>query len=95
MNTVKVRKLATGATIEVGDMIKNDHGLGVSWYKVVRVTPKYAVAKYNERAEGKFRRVVESNGYLKEAGNTDIWSQSRYSAWRPVEAEKKEGEQNA
>ncbi|MEN6622407.1 MAG: hypothetical protein ABFD50_12750 [Smithella sp.] len=94
---MKVRKLSTGVTIEVGDMIKNDHGFGTNWFKVFRVTPKYAVVKYNENAEGRFRRVVESNGYIKEAGNTDIWSQSRYSAWRPVtvEVEKKEGEQNA
>lgn len=93
---MKVQKLAKGATIEVNDRIQVDNWTGKRWYTVVRVTPKFAMVKWNEHSEGKFRREVDHMGYAKEAGNTDLWSTTKYTAWRPVPvtdgAEVKEGE---
>ena len=84
---MKVRKLAVGATIEVGDFIQSDNWTGKKWHKVVRATPKFAVIMWNDVAEGKYRREVDANGFAKKAGNRDIWSTTKYTAWRPIESE--------
>lgn len=82
---MKVNKLKPKATIEVGDYIQSDNWTGKTWFKVVRVTAKFAIVKWNKASEGKVRREVDGIGYAHIAGDTDIWSQTKYTAWRPVQ----------
>lgn len=79
---MKVRKLKDGDLIEVGDRIKVETNLGVQWETVHRVTAKYAFVRYNERAEGKYRREYQDFGFSPRPRQT--WLTNRYSAWRPV-----------
>jgi len=79
---MKVRKLEDGEPIEVGDRIRIENYLGVSWQAIHRVTKHYAFVKWNERAEGKFKRIYKQFGF-------DIipyqkWNTTRYSVWRPI-----------
>lgn len=83
---MKVQKLKAGATIEAGDVICHDSWTGKSWFKVVRTTAKFAVVRWNDKTTGKFPRVVPEVG-LRPSGRRDIWSTTRYSAWRPVKVE--------
>lgn len=82
LNHVKVRPLNDGESIEVGDRIKVETSLGVKWHTVSRVTKLYAFVRYNERAEGKFRREYSDFGFAPLPRQT--WLTNRYSAWRPV-----------
>lgn len=84
---MKVRKLREGAKIEVGDIVLHDSWIGKKWYKVVRVTEKFAVIKWSEKGEGKFQRAVKDGGGLRPCGSKDAWDTTRYSAWRPVRQE--------
>lgn len=87
---MKVRKLPVDALLEVGDMIKCEHmGGGTNWYKVTRVTPKYAFAKVNDTYEVKFPRVHSDYGFCDLPRQT--WSTTTYSAWRPVDEQEKSG----
>ena len=80
---MKINKLNVGETVEVGDILRHENPItGKSYFKVGRVTPKYAFVKWNEVGEGKFKRVVE--GFIKGCGDKDPYSQTRYSFWRPV-----------
>jgi hypothetical protein len=52
-----------GEQIEVGDNISHEtRGFGSRWYAVHRVTPKFAFVRYNDVAEGKYRRLVSGFG---------------------------------
>ena len=55
---MKVQKLGIGKQIEVGDVILHDSWTGKTWHKVIRVTSKFAVIRWNDVAEGKFPRVI-------------------------------------
>lgn len=79
----KVRKLPEGATLEVGDKIKAEHmGLGVDWYTVSRVTPKFAFTHHSVHSESKFPR--EHLALHFEPIPRNAWGTTNYSAWRPV-----------
>jgi hypothetical protein len=83
---MRVRKLADGATVEVGDRIRSSQysDLHVSWLTVHRVTPKFAFVKYNDVSEGKFPR--KANGFRFHSLPRGTWSTTEYSAWRPVDS---------
>ena len=56
---MQVKKAPMGHELQVGDFIKSESGItGIRWYKVSRVTAKFAFIKYNEVAEGKYHRKV-------------------------------------
>ena len=81
---MKVRKLKDGALIEVGDRIRVEHlGFEVSWETVHRVTKKFAFVKYNDAAEGKYRREYNDFGFCPLPRKT--WLTTSYSVWRPIE----------
>jgi len=83
---VKVRRLTSSDTLEVGDLIMKKDFLGERTFKVHRVTPKYAFIRWNDIAEGSFRRdKVRDDGDIRLRG-ADIYSQVRYTAYRKVEA---------
>lgn len=79
-----LRKLKDGDAIQVGDRIKVETALGTQWEIVQRVTDKFAFVRYNERAEGKYRR--EYDGFWFAPLPRQKWSTNQYSAWRPVES---------
>ncbi len=60
---MKLKEAPENYEIQIGDTIKADHGWCVNTYKVSRVTPKYAFIPYNDKAEGKFKRVYRKWGY--------------------------------
>ena len=82
---MRVRKLRDGDLLEVGDRIKVEHrGIGgTHWETVVRVSKAYAFVRYNEHAEGKYRR--EYKDLYFEPLPRSAWKTTNYSAWRPVE----------
>ena len=80
---MKVRKLKNGDAIQVGDKIRLEHALGIRWETVHRVTAKYAFVKYNDIAEGKYRREYNDFGFSPIP--RDTWKTTNYSAWRPVD----------
>ena len=81
---MRVRKLKDGDMIEVGDRIKCEHlGWGTKWDTIHRVTPKFAFVKYNDVAEGKYKRMYRDFGF--EPLPRTKWRQTSYSAWRPVD----------
>jgi hypothetical protein len=88
---MKVRKLLDGELVEAGDVLRHNSFMGKKWFKFVRVTPKFAVVKWNENSEGKFKRVVSEFG-MRPCGSRDIWAQTEYSAWRPVKEKKEDGQ---
>jgi hypothetical protein len=81
---MRVGKLKKGAILQVGFKIKRENWNCTQWFDITRVTSKFAFIKWNEKAEGKLRRVVLENGCVKEAGNNDTWSQVTMTAWRPL-----------
>ena len=82
---MKVRKLKDGDLIEVGDRIKVEHmGFGTQWETVERVTPKFAFVRYNENAEGQYKRTYEDFGFCPKGSGK--WRTTYYSAWRPVDS---------
>jgi hypothetical protein len=85
---MKVRKLAAGSTIEVGDVVCHDTWMGKKWYKVVRTTEKFAIVAWNDMATGKFPRVVPSVG-MRPCGKRVIWDTTQHSVWRPIKEEVK------
>ena len=88
---MRVRKLKNGDMIEVGDKIKVEHrGWGVQWETIHRVTPKFAFVKYNDVAEGKYRRVYSE--FTFSPIPSQLWNSTSYSAWRPLESEKRDEE---
>ena len=82
--TIKARKLQPGETIEVNDIIVSVSWTGKKTYRVKRVTPKYAFVRWNDVAEGSFKRDgVQTDGDVKLRGS-DTWSLVRYTAYREV-----------
>jgi hypothetical protein len=81
---MKVGRLKEGVVLQVGDRIKRETWMATSWHTVVRITSKFAIVKWNDKAEGKFRRVVLEKGNVREAGNYDPWSRVTTTAWRPI-----------
>lgn len=54
---MKLKQAPDKYEIQVGDTIRIDTRLSVKDYKVSCVTKTYAFIKYNDRAEGKFKRI--------------------------------------
>ena len=79
---MKVRKIVEGDLIEVGDRIKVDTALGTQWQEVTRVTAKYAFVRYNDVAEGKYKRRYDGFGF--QPIPRQQWITNQYSAWRPI-----------
>jgi hypothetical protein len=72
-----------GEVIQVGDRIKISNSLGgVSVHTVTRVTKTRAYIKFNERAEGCFRRDVNRVFGPQPIPKKDHWSSTRYE-WIP------------
>ena len=84
---MKMRALKPGAMIEEGDYLKQDNWTGIRWYKFTRTTAKLAMVNWNEKAEGKFQRVISDTGICKSGQGKDVWSQTQYSAWRPIKTD--------
>ena len=83
---MRVRKLKNGEMLDIGDRIKVEHPFfGTNWETVLRVTNKFALVRYNDIAEGKYRREYDDFGF--EPIPRTKWRQTQYSAWRPVERE--------
>lgn len=82
---MKVSIIPDGDLIQVGDRIKHENALGISWYVVHRVTPKYAFVQYNDVAEGRYPR--KANGVYFSNLPREKWSTTICSAWRPVKKE--------
>ena len=78
-----MQKLKDGDLIEVGYQVKSEGAFGVQWFKVSRVTPKFAFVAYSERAEGKFKRTYRDFGFCPLP--PEKWRTTQYSAWRPIE----------
>lgn len=81
---MKVRRLEDGEELQVGDRIKRDsRGIGGTYWETVhRVTKVFAFVRYNEHAEGKYRRKYQDFGFGPVP--RPKWSRTQYSAWRPV-----------
>lgn len=82
---MKAYPLKEGAELQVGDYVKHDTPYRVAWFPIHRVTAKYAFAKYNDTAEGKFPRVYQSSTFT--TLPRQIWSTNDFKPYRPVEPE--------
>ena len=82
---MRVRKLKNGESLSVGDMVKCKHQLCTRWETVHRVTKSFAFVRYNDVAEGKYKREYNDFGFGPIPRQT--WKQTVYSAWRPIEKE--------
>ena len=83
---MRVRKLKNGEMLDIGDRIKVEHPVfGTRWETVHRVTKSFAFVRYNDVAEGKYKREYNDFGFGPIPRQT--WKQTVYSAWRPIEKE--------
>jgi hypothetical protein len=79
---MKVRKIKDGVMLEVGDRIQCDTSFGVKWETIHRVTKRFAFVRYNDVAEGKYKREYQDFGFCPLPRQQ--WRTTQYSAWRPV-----------
>ncbi len=82
---MKVKAIAEGSELRVGDYVKHDTAYRVAWFQIHRVTKKYAFVKYNETAEGKFPIVYQRLSFRPLP--REKWDANNYQPYRPVEPE--------
>lgn len=87
---MKIRKIAIGEEVQVGDVIRIENWNRTSHPRVERVTKCFAFVRRSDTCLEKYNRVARA--FPSPCGKKDIWSQVLYSWWRPVEEVKSEGE---
>jgi hypothetical protein len=75
MKMDSMKRAPDGYLIQVGDVIRAEHALGTSNFRVHRVTKNYAFVRFNEIAEGKFPRQY---GFGFGRRPREIWQTTNY-----------------